>query len=647
MSSLLRQLFILSLAFTSVEAWAQPSECFEGQYLLEVSPIRPLRALGIQEATDASAGVMKVAEEHPRVVMLTRGGKRPGRTRVSADLRGGVCKQLTRKWRAKRKAKQRVRVTSCVCNGVLRPASTPNDTYYSLQWGVHQASDIDIDAPEAWGITTGSDSIVMGVIDSGIDYNHPDLNANIWVNPGEVPNNGIDDDGNGYIDDVYGLNAITYTASNRLAGDPMDDQGHGTHVAGTIGAVSNNNRGVAGVAHRVKMVAIKFLDAEGNGSFLDALEAIDYATNLKQRGVRIIGTNNSWGGGGYWQPLRDAIARSRAADMLFIAAAGNSSVNADVSPMYPAAYQEPNIISVASIDRFGALSSFSNYGAVSVDIGAPGSQIASTYPGNGYVYLSGTSMASPHVAGAFALLKAYSYGLSWESARNAILSSGDDLGALNGKTATGKLLNVHRMLLSVPYDPVPPPGQVVPTPTPTITPTPSPTPTPQPTPTIAPGNWDIGGKVTFEGSSLSGVRLELAISGQTIVRMSDSNGNYSFSDIQGPAAYTLSPSRSGYAFTPISGFLAGNTTHQISATSRSFTLTVQVLTPERAPVGGVSVNAGAFGNSTTDSQGRAAFQVPARHNYQLALQSSTHSLVETTLSGTMYGDTTRVAIARH
>ncbi len=643
-----RLLITLMLLSWVAPAYAEDQECFEGEYLLEVSRIAPLRAKAVQEATLASAGAMAVAEDHPRVVMLTKRGKRRigGARIVVSDFRGGVCKQLLKRWRSLRRNKARPRVASCACNGVLRATLTPNDNLYSQQWGLHQASDIDMDAPEAWNISTGSRSIAIGVIDSGVSYNHPDLIGNMWVNTGEIANNGIDDDGNGYIDDVRGLNAITYNPSSRQAGNPDDDNGHGTHVAGSIGAISNNSIGVAGVAHQVTLVPIKFLSASGSGSLVDALESIDYATKLKLGGLNLVATNNSWGGGGYFQPLKDSIKAAKDAGILFVAAAGNNSTNSDSSPGYPAAYNEDNIISVAAIDRYGNLASFSNYGATTVDIGAPGVDIGSTYPGSTYKYLNGTSMASPHVAGAVALLKSYSFNLGWLEAKNVILSSGDPLGSLAGKTSTGKTLNIHRMLQSVPHNPAPPPGEILPTPTPTIVPTPSATATPQPTPTVAPGNWNISGQVALSGAALSNARVELISGGNTSVRMSDANGAFSFNSVAGPTSYTLTTSKSGYVFAPISGVLVENVNHQINAQSRSFTLTVQVLSPERAPRSGVMVNAGIHGSGQTDSQGRIQFQVPARVAYQITLASNNYQLVETQLSGELHGDTTRVAIAR-
>ncbi len=276
-------------------------------------------------------------------------------------------------------------------------ASVPNDGRYESQWSL-QTGNIasvvpqgDIDADVAWNYGTSS-SVVVAVIDSGIDYRHVDLASNIWVNSDETPNNGVDDDRNGYIDDIYGWNFV------RQNNDPMDDNGHGTHVAGTIGAVGNNGIGVAGVVWNVKMMALKFLDASGAGSLSDAIAAIDYA---RQNGAKII--NASWGGGGFQNAVQSAISRFQSAGGIFVAAAGNDSSDNGRTPSFPANYNLSHIISVAASTSANTLASFSNYGS-NVDIAAPGSSILSTMPNNRYGYMSGTSMAAPHVAGAIALL---------------------------------------------------------------------------------------------------------------------------------------------------------------------------------------------------------------------------------------------------
>ena len=320
--------------------------------------------------------------------------------------------------------------------------NVPNDTSFSRLWGLDNTgqtggvADADIDAPEAWDLATSS-SVIVAVIDTGVDYGHPDLAANMWSNPGEIPANGIDDDGNGFIDDVHGWDFANNDS------DPMDDEGHGTHCAGTIGAVGNNGIGVAGVCWNVKLMALKFLDASGSGAVTDAIDAIAYAT---QMGAKVL--SNSWGGGGYSQALKDAIAAADGAGALFVAAAGNDYGNDnDANGFYPASYDNSNVIAVAATTDGDGLAAFSNIGAVSVDLGAPGQSIYSTVPDGGYGTKSGTSMATPHVAGACALVwAAGGAALSHSDVKAAILAGIDPLAALQGRCATGGRLNLRNAL---------------------------------------------------------------------------------------------------------------------------------------------------------------------------------------------------------
>ncbi|HWQ65619.1 MAG TPA: S8 family serine peptidase [Methanospirillum sp.] len=307
---------------------------------------------------------------------------------------------------------------------------TPNDPYFSDLWGLQSGSDHDIDAPEAWDLSTGSSSVIVAVVDTGVNYNHNDLSANIWTNPGETPDNGIDDDGNVYVDDVYG-----YDFCN-MDKDPMDDRWHGTHCAGTIGAVGNNGRGVVGVNWNVKIMSLKFLNSAGTGTTDRAILAINYAND---KGASVI--SNSWGGGDFSQGLWDAIDASPA---VVICAAGNDGVG---SADYPAGYDCSNIISVAASDSSDNRASFTNYNAVTVDVAAPGVSILSTYKDNQYAWADGTSMATPHVAGLAALIKARNPNLTKSEIKQIILDTVDKLSQWNGYVLTGGRINAYSALV--------------------------------------------------------------------------------------------------------------------------------------------------------------------------------------------------------
>ena len=294
---------------------------------------------------------------------------------------------------------------------------------------------VDIGIEQAWDISTGSDKMTVAVIDTGVDFNHPDLKDNLWTNGAELNGQeGIDDDNNGVIDDIHGFNAITGK------GDAMDDQGHGSHCSGTIGAKGNDGKGIVGVNWDVKIMAVKFLDRNGSGTLENALKAIDYATKM---GAKVM--SNSWGGGGFSQTLFDSIKRSNEAGAIFIAAAGNDSTNNDSSPAYPASYDIANIVSVAAINNQGAIASFSNYGKRTVHIGAPGVNIYSS-TGGAYQSWSGTSMATPHVAGVAALVWSNEPNLTALELKQRLLQTARPISGLKGKTKTGGLVNAFLAL---------------------------------------------------------------------------------------------------------------------------------------------------------------------------------------------------------
>jgi subtilisin family serine protease len=332
-------------------------------------------------------------------------------------------------------------------NYIYTHDATSNDPYFTNNslWGMNGT--YGCNANQAWAAGhTGSSSVFVGIIDEGAMYNHEDLVGN-FGNPKEIAGNGKDDDGNGYVDDVYGYDFANN--DNTTFDGSIDD--HGTHVSGTIGGIGGNGKGVAGVNWSVKMISAKFLGRNG-GTTANSIKAVDYITDLKTRdGLNIVATNNSWGGGGFSQGLQDAIERANAADILFIAAAGNGGSdgvgdNNDAVANYPSNYPNANIIAVAAITSSGGLASFSNYGATTVDIGAPGSGIYSTVPTksgtSGYSSYSGTSMATPHVTGAAALYASTHPGSSAATIKNAILSSATPTASLTNKCATGGRLNV-------------------------------------------------------------------------------------------------------------------------------------------------------------------------------------------------------------
>lgn len=331
-----------------------------------------------------------------------------------------------------------------------------HNTGQTVNWGMAGTPDADIDAPEAWDIETGSTNLVVAVIDTGVNHHHPDLQPNLWQNPGEIAGNGVDDDGNGYVDDVRGWDFHNYD------NDPMDDYTdvyHGTHCAGTIGAAAHNSMGVAGVAWHVRLMGLKALNHLGRGATSDLVNAVAYATRMRARL-----TSNSWGGIPYSQAMVDAIAEAGQAGILFVAAAGNDDDDTDVVPHYPSSHTNANIISVANSNNRDLRQSSSNYGLTSVDLAAPGHNIYSCASGAGYLFLSGTSMATPHVAGVCALLWAHNPRLSAQSVKQALLQGVDPNSDFAGKCVTGGRLNAWRALTNLNFEVVntaPAPGETV------------------------------------------------------------------------------------------------------------------------------------------------------------------------------------------
>ncbi|MDP6760862.1 MAG: S8 family serine peptidase, partial [Acidimicrobiales bacterium] len=308
-------------------------------------------------------------------------------------------------------------------DAVLSVADLPSDPRLNELWGLTGANGID--APGAWAHSLGDPSVVVAVIDTGVDLDHPDLEANIWTNSGEIAGNGIDDDGNGYIDDLHGWDFVNDDS------DPNDDHNHGTHVAGTIAGVANDI-GVVGVAPGVQIMALKFLSASGGGYSSDAVSALSYAI---ANGASI--SNNSWGGGGSSGAMSGMLDQAAAVDHLFVAAAGNSNSDNDTWPTYPASYPQDIVLTVASTQIDGNRSSFSNYGELGVDVAAPGSAILSTVFGGGYATYSGTSMATPHVVGVAALVRSVAPELTALQVKERLIDSSKWVDALSTVSGSG------------------------------------------------------------------------------------------------------------------------------------------------------------------------------------------------------------------
>jgi len=359
---------------------------------------------------------------------------------------------------------------TCEANSLVAATLTPNDTQYGALYGMTKIS-----APLAWDITTGSTSSVVAIIDTGIDYTHPDLVDNIAINTREIPNNGVDDDANGYIDDYYGYDFVNNDSN------PIDDHYHGTHCAGTVGAKGNNARGVAGVNWTVKLMSVKVLNASGSGTLASVAAGMNYAV---KRGAKIL--SMSLGTTSYSATLENAVINARNSGALVVAAAGNSTVNTDVYPHYPSSLPQDNVFSIAASTSTDALAYFSNYGATTVDLAAPGDSILSTYTGGQYAYASGTSMATPHVAGMAALLLAVNPSLTYSSIKSILIGTADPIQAMSGKLVAGGRANLYKAVLQAKTGQTPTPmptasSTATRTATPTATRTATPTPTWTPT----------------------------------------------------------------------------------------------------------------------------------------------------------------------
>jgi len=484
-------------------------------------------------------------------------------------------------------------------NYIVRALGIPNDTEFAKLWGMHNANNVDIDAPEAWEAFSGAEAAVVAVLDTGVDYTHPDLKANMWVNPDPA------NDGNTIPNDVHGFNVRSAPAAGDTKGMTYGPPGapydygfgsHGTHVSGTIAAVANNALGVAGIggpAGRVKIMAIRFMDDLGRGRMEQAVAGFDYVVNMRKRGVNVRVITASWGAGAYSQALLDAIKRAESAGIIFAAAAGNGNKDGigqyNCSPtespcsgvlLFPASYQVASIISVAAVDRAGALAVFSNYGAKTVHLAAPGVDILSTiaaypkgdyYTSGKYYSYKGTSMATPHVAGAAALLASQNPALSAVQIKNILLQSVKPLASLNGRVSSGGMLNLSAALKAA-----------------------------------APASYSISGYVKVGAAALAGV----TVSGPGGTRTTDANGFYRFAQLAAGSPYAISAARPGYSFTlPAnrSGTLSGDVTVNIAAERVPYELKARVPLEVGAPLGGVTISDAKLGTRVSDPQGAFSF----------------------------------------
>ncbi len=469
----------------------QPGQFRAGQVIVR---FKPGAAIVVRQAADKKAGAKSVRKLRSSVAGL-----------YLVELKPGVSVESAVKAYAKQPG-----VAYAQPNYVWQVAKTPNDSFFEDLWGLENTGqaegtpDADIDATEAWDAATGDTTgdVIVAVVDTGIDYTHPDLAANIWTNAAEIPDNGIDDDANGYVDDIHGIDTV-YNDS-----DPMDDYGHGTHCSGTIGAVGDNGEGVVGVNWTTKIMALKFLDAGGYGDTADAVEAIDYGLKM---GADIF--SNSWGGGEFDQALYDQIAAS---NKLFVFAAGNWTEDTDYAINYPSGYDLPNIVSVGASNRFEQMAWFSNYGAKTVDVFAPGDEILSTVPNNGYEVHGGTSMATPHVAGTAALLLAENPSAGWEWLKLSIMGSAEPKPAYETKCLSGARLNADLALDSA-----------------------------------AAGSGSVTGIVSSKGAPVAGATVSV---GSTIFATTDANGRYTLAGVA-PGTQTITATAPDHLVTVVRGIV--------------------------------------------------------------------------------------------
>lgn len=431
----LRAKFIFLLSFSTAKVFAAAPEAVPGEYVVQLKKNQTPKAAVASIPKLLGAQIKRVIPNTGIIVLKLK--DKGNRKATVAKLLSNEAIQIAEP------------------NFIYRTNRIPNDPDLGKLWGLINSGQadsnktigiagIDIGAEKAWDIQTGNQDLLISVIDTGVDYNHKDLKGNIWTNEVEANGTaGVDDDNNGYIDDIHGYDFVNKD------GDPMDDHGHGSHCSGTIAAKGDDNQGIVGVAWNAKIMGVKFLSKDGSGSLEDAVEAIKYSTKM---GVKIM--SNSWGGGGYSEIMKEAIAEANTKGIVFTAAAGNHSGNNDETPSYPANYNVPNVISVAALDNRGRLAYFSCYGRRTVHVAAPGVNVFSSLPG-GYDSWSGTSMATPHVTGVAALLLSQEPNLTPEQVRERLIKTSKPLAGVKGKAASNGLVDAYMALTNqmAPPDP--------------------------------------------------------------------------------------------------------------------------------------------------------------------------------------------------
>lgn len=420
-------LFTLSVMLCAADSSAYPSLARNGEYLIErvqTSPQSPFLAARIQiletsaETELVFDSLVAAATSSPQGAIVAFS---PAEDRCADIMLGDPG------------------VVSCTPNFVKYLSQNFSDPLMSVSWPLNGKTLLDLHAAQAWQLERGSADVVVAVLDTGVDYTHPDLRNNIWTNNGEIPANGVDDDLNGFIDDVHGISVDPRDP------DPMDNLGHGTHVAGIIAAQADNSLGSAGIAPGIKIMPVRFID-ENLGTIFDLVKGMNYILAHKQRGVNIVAINASFGAIDFAYPEYHAIKRARDLGVLLVAAAGNESVNNDQVPSYPSNYPLDNIIAVAAVGQHGQLSQFSNYGTQTVHIAAPGEEILSTVPRAQYASFDGTSAATPFVTGAVALVKSYRPNLDYLALRSRVLDYASTLSTLQGLIEGARFLNLYSIL---------------------------------------------------------------------------------------------------------------------------------------------------------------------------------------------------------